>query len=119
MLLAVLLFTSCKKSESEEKAISAQTGIYVKFATESAIVSYTDNNPTVPDNINVGVTYGPCQAGSYQFSAKLQNNSTYSQQQYTLSNPASGFSARIYTINFYYAANVNRWLYSSTFTDSK
>jgi hypothetical protein len=118
VFLAILLFASCKKSGSDEKTVSAQAGIYVKFSTESTIVSYTDNNPTIPDNVNAGVTYGPGQAGSYLFTAKLQNDRTYTQQQYTLANPASGFSTRIYTIRFYYASDVNRWLYTYTFTDS-
>jgi len=119
LFFCILLFVSCKKSSSSEEEASTQSGIYVKFTTESSIVSYTDNNPVIPDNVNTGVTYGPCQAGKYLFSAKLQNDRTYTQQQYTLADPASGYNVRIYTIRFYYASDVNRWLYTYTFTDSK
>ena len=119
VVFGVLMLSACKKSSTQKQETSGRKGIYVNFTTESSFVSYSDNNPAIPDNISPGITYGPCEPGQYIFTAKLKNDRTYGNSQYTLSNPAEGFKVRTYTIRFYYAADVNRWLFSyNNFVDS-
>jgi hypothetical protein len=124
IVLSLFVFTSCEKmgppqpAPEEEETPAKKTGIYVKFATESPFVSYTDNNPAIGSNMYAGVSYGPCNAGKYLFTAMLANGRGYPQQQYTLVDPAPGY-LRTYTIRFYYGSELNRWLYTYSFVDSK
>lgn len=123
VILSLFVFASCEKigpqqPKPEEEAPAKKTGIYVKFATESPFVSYSDNNPAIADNMYAGISYGPCTAGKYLFTAMLANGRGYTQQQYTLVSPAPGV-LRTYTIRFYYGSDLNRWLYTYAYVDTK
>ena len=125
IILSLFLFASCEKigpqiqPEPEEGVPAKKTGIYVQFATERTILSYTDDNPGIGNNVSPGISYGPCSAGRYLFTADLEEIGRINQQAYTLANPAAGFSLRTYTITFYFDYNLNRWLYKYPFVDSK
>jgi hypothetical protein len=118
LVIIASIFQSCQKSSSDPSTSTLDPGIYITFQTESAVTSYTDTNPKVGSNMSVGVSYGPCAAGTYYLTAKLANGSTYTNQAYTLSAPATGFTFRNYTLKFFYSASLNRWLYTYTFVDS-
>jgi hypothetical protein len=67
LLFTVSIFQSCQKSPAASSSSNSASGIYITFQNESAVTSYTDNNPNVGSNMSGGSLYGPCVASNYYY----------------------------------------------------
>lgn len=96
VVLALSFFT-LMQSSCQKEVVLPEGVIYLQIIAEGTFSSYSDNNDGIPVSFNEGTFY-ECNAGSYNYSAKI-GNFTWTDRTYTLSMPEDG-KRRNYTLSF-------------------
>ncbi|GAA4316973.1 hypothetical protein [Flaviaesturariibacter amylovorans] len=96
-LLSLITIVSCEK-DKEDVDDAAPGVIYLRIQSDGGFDHYNDDNPTIPHGFTESRYYGPCESGSYSYSAEV-NGYTWTNRTYTLSKPADG-KRRNYTLGF-------------------